>query len=369
MKDTTKLISHMPQNDSTVSNRTTILPQRPKQPQDGASFNPYLMQSSPNFEPMQASSYASKDPATISSGVNPHHKAFQYLPPLNASPIKDYHKGPITIQTNSDEIAPLPIQISKPSKIINQHIVLTTKQKVDKIKQERKRESMKHVEDKFRIPNEDISHRENLDVQSDLPKNLQFAEKHEVRDRYSYRGGYLDREKPLYHEYHEKVHNIEHPVRSRFQKLHYPGRLAHSHSGRPRDLSTSDDLSPPRGYNRPGYNAAGHKSGIRNHPRSYSHSVRDRQPRYEATKFHEKLERIENWPRSTWKDFHSPSDSSNDEISARQQMPLVKTKKRTRYDDTHFKNFLKSQQKVTDMLEKILANNLKNNGPQSIETP
>ncbi|CAH0728554.1 unnamed protein product, partial [Brenthis ino] len=44
----------------------------------------------------------------------------------------------------------------------------------------------------------------------------------------------------------------------------------------------------------------------------------------------------------------------NKKIASRQQMSLSNVKKQAP-DDTHFNNFLKSQQKVTDMLERILA--------------
>ncbi|XP_063387617.1 uncharacterized protein LOC134673549 [Cydia fagiglandana] len=57
-------------------------------------------------------------------------------------------------------------------------------------------------------------------------------------------------------------------------------------------------------------------------------------------KFHEKLERGDPWHRE------------DEKIAKRVQRPIVKN---TVYDDTHFRNFLQTQQKVNDMLEKILA--------------
>lgn len=379
MKDAAKLNSHMPQNSTTTSKGTMRIPSLPVPPYPKAidAYNPYFMQNPPIFKPIQKSPYTPRIvPGPISSAFNPPQAALQYAPTLNLQPIIDHQFGAITIQTNSNEIAPLAIPISKPLKLMNQHIIVTTKRPVDIKREEQERESIKHINEKFRITNKDGHYREKFEHHSDLPKQIRFAEKHESSDRYSYRGGrYEEREKPLYnHEYQEKDNNMEntHPVKSRFPGLHHQGRLSDlEHVSRPRHLSNSEDLSHPRGYTRPSYNEPGSLQKVmRHHPGSYSHSDYDGQPRFEAKKFHEKLERIEKWPRpSTWKELEAPPASSNDEISARQQMPLVKVKQRTRYDDSHFKKFLKSQKKVTDMLEKLLANNVKDSDPRSVETP
>ncbi|XP_063367166.1 uncharacterized protein LOC134655658 [Cydia amplana] len=60
----------------------------------------------------------------------------------------------------------------------------------------------------------------------------------------------------------------------------------------------------------------------------------------EIEKFHEKLERGDARQRE------------DEKITKRVQRPIVKN---TNYDDTHFRNFLQTQQKVNAMLEKILA--------------
>ncbi|XP_061721761.1 uncharacterized protein LOC133528399 isoform X2 [Cydia pomonella] len=60
----------------------------------------------------------------------------------------------------------------------------------------------------------------------------------------------------------------------------------------------------------------------------------------EIEKFHEKLEGGDTWHRE------------DEKIAKRVQRPIVKN---TNYDDTHFRNFLQTQQKVNAMLEKILA--------------
>lgn len=88
-------------------------------------------------------------------------------------------------------------------------------------------------------------------------------------------------------------------------------------------------------------------------------------PRFKGARFHEELERIEDIPRNNYNNA-KPSNCC-DGVAARQQMPLTKIKQRGRFDDTHFRNFLKSQQKVTDMLERILASKAKQERP-SVET-
>ncbi|XP_075982806.1 uncharacterized protein LOC142981037 [Anticarsia gemmatalis] len=90
-------------------------------------------------------------------------------------------------------------------------------------------------------------------------------------------------------------------------------------------------------------------------------------PMYRGPKFHEKLERLD-WSGSNYKPLGKmTTENCCDIIAARQQKPLAKMKKRSKYDDSHFRNFLKSQQKVTDMLERILASKNKS-GPRSVET-
>ncbi|CAG4957301.1 unnamed protein product [Colias eurytheme] len=92
-------------------------------------------------------------------------------------------------------------------------------------------------------------------------------------------------------------------------------------------------------------------------------------------KFHEKLEKSDGLETFSDDDCCNTKygmipqmvDCCNQKIASRQQMSIANMK-RGSYDDTHFRNFLKTQQKVTDMLEKILASRTKPELPRSVET-
>ncbi|XP_045777051.1 uncharacterized protein LOC123875330 isoform X2 [Maniola jurtina] len=96
-------------------------------------------------------------------------------------------------------------------------------------------------------------------------------------------------------------------------------------------------------------------------------------------RFHEKLEKVERYLDYPEQDMYTDEndcctekfrysqamiDCCNRKIASRQQMSLNNMKKKS-YDDTHFKKFLQSQQKVTVMLEKILGDK---RNIQSVET-
>lgn len=76
-------------------------------------------------------------------------------------------------------------------------------------------------------------------------------------------------------------------------------------------------------------------------------------------RFHEKLEQVEDWQ----EEAYNRKDRIN--LTSRQQQPLNAMKKTSTFDDTHFRNFLKTQKKVNDMLERILATKAH---PPSVET-
>ncbi|CAH0690298.1 unnamed protein product [Spodoptera exigua] len=314
MQDTT--VSAVSASPTPILQKVPTLTATQKYPQQKYApiYNPYSINSSPIHEQMIN---------------NAPYAALPYITHL--------YNRPITLQTNDDQIAPLAIQISKPLKVMNQHVVITTQDPYIKMKQELERQSKKRVEDNFRIPHSDNNNR--------------------YGDRITYRNRFTkDRDKPRYYREHkEKVH---HPVDSGFsgslshysENVPYTGRLnRHEYS---QALSQQSDVG---------------SMDIRN-PRARGYSKYDK---YEPQKFHYNSERFENWPRNNWKEMKSLSaENSCEQIPARHQVPIVKVKERTRYDDTHFNNFLKSQQKVTDILEKMLANNIKNSaGPQSVETP
>lgn len=89
-----------------------------------------------------------------------------------------------------------------------------------------------------------------------------------------------------------------------------------------------------------------------------------------SERFHEKLERADNWPRisRSRENRNLDYDYGTPKLISRHQLPLGGAKKRTRYDDAHFRNFLQTQQKVNDMLERILATKTITNEPRSVET-
>lgn len=406
-----------------------------------AAFNPYIMKApSINDKQFQMSPYSPKMvPVPISSGPNPPKgPAPQYVPQRNFQHRNEYKSAAITIQTNADEIEPLAIQISEPMKLMNQHIIVTTKSPSEILKEQHERESKKRIDEKYLGPTDVRKRKEKHQLHLDLEKIVRIpniANNHEYSDTYSYKNTFNKNiEKPRYnHEFNENVpdnhiENLSHSESSRYAwsstrpgTSNYPGSSSYTgsssypgtssqpvnsrhpwSSSHPRISSNPQSLNHQRGmshtWNRSHIDNLNHPrvsshSGGSIYPGGMSHSGSinshlSRQegkhhagsygyndpegpyPRHE-TKFHEQLERIENWPRNGWKRHRAVSIEKNccEEIPARQQMPLTKVKQRTRFDDTHFTNFLKSQQKVTDMLEKILATNIKSNGPQSVETP
>ncbi|KAF9822926.1 hypothetical protein SFRURICE_012080 [Spodoptera frugiperda] len=336
---TTTSTTQAPQ-PTTVSNATPILQKIPtlpvtqKYPQ---IFNPYVVKGPPNVNEQMVNSA-------------PYMQGLPYIAHL--------YSRPITIQTNDDQIAPLAIQISKPLKAMNQHVVITTQDPNEKIKQELQRESKKRIEENFRMPHSELA-------------KVQFADnmnRHD--DRVAYKNKFIkDRDKPwYYHEHNDDVrHDDSHPMDSRFK-----GSLSHLQDlNRASSMSHTENL-PYNGriteheYNQPHSQQSdmGNLDVMQHNSRGQSYSDYER---HKPMKFHENLERFEDWPRNNWKEIKSLSaENSCEEIPARHQVPIVKEKERTRYDDTHFTNFLKSQQKVTDMLEKMLANNMKDSGDQPL---
>ncbi|XP_069360675.1 uncharacterized protein [Maniola hyperantus] len=100
---------------------------------------------------------------------------------------------------------------------------------------------------------------------------------------------------------------------------------------------------------------------------------------HDIPRFHEKLEKVERYldypEQNMYQDKNdccnekfrysqAMVDCCNRKIASRQQMSLNSMKNKS-YDDRHFKNFLQSQQIVTDMLEKILGDK---RNIQSVET-
>nr|XP_021190597.2 uncharacterized protein LOC110376449 isoform X1 [Helicoverpa armigera] len=360
MKPADMFTSQAPPNTpvsvATTVRTTTKLPVILQKNQRDA-FNPYTMKGH-NIQTINVNPYLNGAMPVQNPGA-----PYQF-------PVKQINDA-LTIQTNDDEIAPLAIQMPQPLKAINQHIVVTTKP--NPRKEQLERESKKRIDEGLGL--EDRNQRDK--VLTDFLKKERFGvmplKRQDFRD-FSYKSRIIkDKEKQWHNrEYNEKLRHFEnHAMSPRHRDaIHYQGGISNLENlDRQRGLSNSASLSYTGSINRPGLTHYHKMPRIK--PGTFSHSDYDREPRYDTrdTKFHKKLEKIENWPRHSWKEFNTlPTDTSNDEISKRQQMPMVKpripmVKPRNRYDDTHFRNFLQSQQKVTDMLEKILANKMKSRDP------
>lgn len=335
-----------------------------------AGFNPYVVDTPPIYKsgavkPIVVSPYGSgMVPVIISSGANlPKDKMSQYVPELKFPKNDVSGSGAITLQTNSDEIAPLAIRISQPVKLINQHIILTTRNPFEKQKKQQELESRTRFGQKY-----DPRYRQDkIHLDSEYLKKIRYTDRHEYL--------YNDRlkkniEKPKYtHEISEKIRGLSHvDVARGIHRDNNSNQNKAGQGGSPsREFTYTGGLSNLGGMSYPGISNGNRPQTGLNDKRPYTDQS-DLEPQYLATKFHEKLERIETWPRNTW--FRTvTTENCCADVAARQQVPLAKLKQRTRFDDTHFNNFLKSQQKVTDMLEKILASNTRPTGPHSVELP
>ncbi|CAG9565626.1 unnamed protein product [Danaus chrysippus] len=207
---------------------------------------------------------------------------------------------PITFQTNNLEIPPLGIPIEKPMNPINQNIVVTT----------------------------EIPYRIGVISNALKPRNNPF----------------------------EETKNIEQYLS---KPIHIP--------------KSRDSYKVP-------INADEVRFMLNDGPKHHSNYYEKRNPKYhprsdntyiktqEIPRFHERLENADILDVPAKKRYTDRVDCCNEKysyskqmveccnrkIASRQQLSLNSMKK-GRYDDTHFKNFLKTQQKVTDMLERILT--------------
>ncbi|CAD0204014.1 unnamed protein product [Chrysodeixis includens] len=334
-----------------------------------AAFNPYVVDTPPIYKPnpvrpIQVSPYGpGMVPVIISSGANlPKDKVTQYVPHIKFPNNDASASGAITIQTNSDEIAPLAIRISHPVKLINQHIILTTRNPFEKQKKQLERESKNRFEQKY----DPRFRQDKIHLDSEYLKKIRYTDRHE----YLYKDRLKNVEKPKYtHEFSEKIRGLSQVDVGRHRENSGMQNKQSNGGARKQEFTYTGGLSNLGGMSYPGISHGGYNSPqtAPNDKRTFTDNS-DLEPQYLATKFHEKLERIETWPRNAWFRTVTTENCCTD-IAARQQVPLAKMKQRSRFDDTHFNNFLKSQQKVTDMLEKILASNTKPTGPHSVELP
>ncbi|XP_037294033.1 uncharacterized protein LOC119189155 [Manduca sexta] len=242
------------------------------------------------------------------------------VPPTMMNPVYQVHEtnnyqvktglrlAPITIQTNSFEVPPLGIPIAKPI-LVHQNIIVTTKSPNLRPRLDTHHTSYIHHIDRYNI-DDDFRSRDNWQKPLTNPKR-------EFRSRA--RDAYTLNERDNY--------KIKKNDRSKFD-------------------NHNDDFD-------------------REYKPHFTKSDYDRMKlrNQEIKRFHERLENIDESKNSDEKE-----DCCKIRVASRQQLPLANAKKRSRYDDVHFRNFLKTQQKVNDMLEKILAAKTKADGTRSVET-
>lgn len=107
-------------------------------------------------------------------------------------------------------------------------------------------------------------------------------------------------------------------------------------------------------------------------PIKYKPHGRSHYSGHNIERFHEELERADDCPQNCRSIEYRNIDYDNvsPKLISRHQFPLsgAGAKKRPRYDDAHFRNFMQTQQKVNNMLERILATKTIANKPRSVET-
>lgn len=210
----------------------------------------------------------------------------------------------ITVQTNNIEIPPLGIPIDVPENPINQNIIVTTAS--------------------YRIG------------PSRMESNLKFESSIGIED-------YIPKQKPLTNRF------IDTPqYYTNFQPDYQNGGQLPLNKNNRINYNANYKIKSPVNFNKP----------------DNFHRAKAPIP------FHEKLENVNSYIDMSGPRQHTGRidccnekyayskqmvECCNKKIASREQMSLSNVKKQAAYDDTHFNNFLKSQQKVTDMLERILA--------------
>lgn len=240
--------------------------------------------------------------------ITPH----QHTPVVN---INQLRPAPIMIQTDLNEIPPLVIPLSRPSPI-NHNIVVTTE--FPYVVNQGDRDRWQYMTQYGRNPDtkEDIMHRKEM---LGSYSNVDYTKRARELGNFKQSG-------IKFEDWVAKFYNH-------------------------RNDSTKMQYGPnpvQNGNHDPPYNF-GHSRG---HQRE--HNIRG---------FHERLERPDMWPQE-----RKSEDNMEHKLASRHQMP-INMKINSKYDDSHFRNFLKTQQKVNDMLERILAANIRSNdGPRSVES-
>lgn len=229
--------------------------------------------------------------------------------------------APIVIQTDQNEIPPLVITLSQPSPM-NRNIVVSTEFPYFMNKSDRQRwQYMTH-------------YGRNPDTKEDI------VNRKEMLNSYSN----LD--------YTKRTREVENPKHSGLSgKFEDWEVMFHSHKNDSEKMNTG---AKPNVLNYP-YNIPRNLERNGGHPRD--HNIRG---------YHERLESLGQWPQEH--KFEHREENTESKVTSRQQIP-INMKVGSKYDDTHFRNFLMTQQKVNDMLESILAANVRpDDGPRSVES-
>ncbi|CAH2094746.1 unnamed protein product [Euphydryas editha] len=274
-----------------VNKEATTYPARPKEYNDIYQPNYFIAKAYPNNNQQKIFDFSPQEHKFRSNAISE---------PVLRVPVKTL---PITVQTNNIEIPPLGIPVDKPENPINQNIIVST------IKP-------------YRMGNNKVGFNE-----IKLPDSR-------IEDFIS---------KPSQNRYTEPQASIPYYTNQNNKKI----SLNKEH--------TDYDTTYNEKITLPGFKQSFHKSDEIKHP--------------DVPRFHEQLERGVDYYEIPRKEYKNRVDCCDEryayskqmveccqrKIASRQQMSLHDVKKQRSYDDTHFKNFLKSQQKVTDMLERILA--------------
>lgn len=247
------------------------------------------------------------------------------------------HAPAITIQTNSNEIPPLRIHVPKVLNPINQNIILTTKNPLAIFK---------------RMRNGHIN-----------PKNIYFKEGNNNNERAVYFSSLKHLEPP---EHNEDTKNKESYI-DEF-KIKYYGDIDESLNrnshGVYEDLTshiqTRNKASQKLEQKNNHYEDEVFKPTYKTNNKEREHFQNEN-----IKRFHEILERTDDW-KSDSAEYMNERDFSR--TPERQQRPM-KDVEYPKYNDKHFQNFLKTQNKVNDMLERILATKTISDRPLSVELP
>ncbi|CAG9789436.1 unnamed protein product [Diatraea saccharalis] len=316
------------------------------------------------------------------------------------------------IQTNSGEIPPLSIPVSNPLKLIHQNIVVTTARHPVQTVQSKEpwiinsyKSNDRHSNhSQYRyIPSHHLIHN-SIEQQPNHLKHSPLISHGELnRSQYNHNSFHRDNDRLQYlsdqsHHYTDHTRynsNPSHPdsTRLRYDSDHlklnpitskYDLRFSNYNTGAPMfkrptsnerynirnemarhiDQKSDDKLaiinrsSDYRSNIQPTLEDF-YESNIRDLNKSQYKNISSDIYRHPVIKgFHERLERVDNWQ------GEDTSKCCEDlALASRQQLALNTMK--TNYDDTHFKDFLKTQQRVNDMLEKILSS--KTSEPRSVE--